>query len=104
MGLSDSDEIHPVLGNVKQALEALVQQRLEFQIGWIFHNVSFNRSLMMLLNKAESRIYPLAFIYRYLQKDKVNGPEGNTLFYELAERALDEPVNGRIKEYVSQVL
>jgi hypothetical protein len=28
MGLSDSDEIHPVLGNVKQALEALVQQRL----------------------------------------------------------------------------
>ena len=29
MGLSDSDEIHPVLGNIKQALEALVQQRLE---------------------------------------------------------------------------
>ena len=29
MGFSDSDEIHPVLGNVKQALEALVQQRLE---------------------------------------------------------------------------
>lgn len=30
MGLSDSDEIHPVLGNVKQALETLVQQRLEY--------------------------------------------------------------------------
>lgn len=30
MGLSDSDEMHPVLGNVKQALEALVQQRLEY--------------------------------------------------------------------------
>ncbi|KAK7845394.1 melanoma-associated antigen d4 [Quercus suber] len=67
MGFSDSDEIHPVLGNVKQALEALVQQR-------------------------------------YLQKDKVNGPEGSTLFYELAERALDAPVNDRIKEYISQVL
>uniref|UniRef100_A0A2N9F9S0 MAGE domain-containing protein n=1 Tax=Fagus sylvatica TaxID=28930 RepID=A0A2N9F9S0_FAGSY len=66
MGLSDSDEIHPVLGNVKQALEALVQ-------------------------------------HRYLQKDKVNGPEGSTLFYELAERALDGPVNERIKEYISQV-
>lgn len=30
MGLSDSDEIDPILGNVKQALEALVQQRLEY--------------------------------------------------------------------------
>jgi hypothetical protein len=39
-----------------------------------------------------------------LQKDKVNGPEGSTLFYELAERALDGPVNERIKEYISQVL
>ncbi|KAH9690702.1 MAGE domain-containing protein [Citrus sinensis] len=29
---------------------------------------------------------------RYLQKDKINGPEGNTLFYELAERALDGPI------------
>ncbi|XP_059459717.1 uncharacterized protein LOC132189152 isoform X2 [Corylus avellana] len=67
MGLSDSDEIHPVLGNVKQALETLVQQR-------------------------------------YLQKDKVSGPEGNTLFYELAERALDGPVNERVKEYISQLL
>lgn len=41
---------------------------------------------------------------RYLQKDKVNGPEGNTLVYELAERALDEKVSNKIKEYVSQVL
>jgi hypothetical protein len=46
----------------------------------------------------------LAFICRYLQKDKVSGPEGNTLFYELAERALDGPVNERVKEYISQVL
>ncbi|XP_035549061.1 melanoma-associated antigen 2 isoform X2 [Juglans regia] len=66
MGLSDSDEMHPILGNVKQALEALVQQR-------------------------------------YLQKEKVSGPEANT-FYELAERALDEPVNERLKEYISQVV
>lgn len=44
------------------------------------------------------------FLCRYLQKDKINGPEGNTLYYELAERALDGPINGRIKEYISQVV
>ncbi|XP_065882262.1 uncharacterized protein [Euphorbia lathyris] len=67
MGLNEADESHPVLGNIKQALETIVQQR-------------------------------------YLQKDKVNGPEGNTLVYELAERALDGPVHGRIKEYVTQIV
>uniref|UniRef100_A0A2C9U1D8 MAGE domain-containing protein n=1 Tax=Manihot esculenta TaxID=3983 RepID=A0A2C9U1D8_MANES len=67
MGLHETDESNPVLGNIKQALEMLVQQR-------------------------------------YLQKDKVNGPEGNTLVYELAERALDGPVNDRIKEYISQIV
>ncbi|XP_057955127.1 uncharacterized protein LOC131149076 [Malania oleifera] len=67
IGLSESDDSHPVLGNIKQALEALVQQR-------------------------------------YLQKDKVNGPEGNTLFYELAERALDGSVQDKIKEYISQIV
>ena len=41
---------------------------------------------------------------RYLQKDKVSGPEGTTLFYELAERALDGPISERIKQYTSQVL
>ena len=41
---------------------------------------------------------------RYLKKDNVNGPEGNTLFYELAERALDGPTYDKIKEYVSQVV
>lgn len=46
----------------------------------------------------------LVSLCRYLQKDKVNGPEGSTLFYELAERALDAPVYDRIKEYISQVL
>lgn len=40
---------------------------------------------------------------RYLQKEKVNGPEGSTIYYELAERALDAPINDRIKEYISQV-
>ncbi|KAJ7961941.1 Melanoma-associated antigen G1 [Quillaja saponaria] len=67
MGLSKSEESHPILGNIKQALEALIQQR-------------------------------------YLQKVKVNGPEGNTLYYELAERALDEDFNRRIKEYISQIV
>ncbi|GMN45342.1 hypothetical protein TIFTF001_014525 [Ficus carica] len=66
MGLVENDENHPVFGNAKQALEALVQQR-------------------------------------YLQKDKVNGPEGNTFFYELAERALDRPVSEKIKEYIEEL-
>ncbi|KAL8517124.1 hypothetical protein ACS0TY_015370 [Phlomoides rotata] len=39
---------------------------------------------------------------RYLQKENVNGPEGNTVYYELAERALDAPINDRIKEYIAQ--
>ncbi|MBA0823415.1 hypothetical protein Goarm_020149, partial [Gossypium armourianum] len=55
MGLHETDENHPVLGNVKQ-------------------------------------------------KDKVSGPEGTTLFYELAERALDGTVSERIKQYISQAL
>ncbi|TYI43153.1 hypothetical protein ES332_A01G149400v1 [Gossypium tomentosum] len=67
MGLHETDENHPVLGNVKQVLETLVQQR-------------------------------------YLQKDKVSGPEGTTLFYELAERALDGTVSDRVKQYISQIV
>lgn len=45
----------------------------------------------------------LSLYGRYLQKEKVNGPEGNTVYYELAERALDASINDRIKEYVAQV-
>lgn len=41
--------------------------------------------------------------FRYLHKEKVNGPEGNTTFYELAERALDGPINDGMKEYISKV-
>ncbi|KAL0339308.1 UNVERIFIED_CONTAM: hypothetical protein Sangu_1452900 [Sesamum angustifolium] len=41
---------------------------------------------------------------RYLQKEKVNGPEGSIVYYELAERALDGTINDRIKEYVSQIV
>ncbi|MED6148153.1 hypothetical protein PIB30_050393 [Stylosanthes scabra] len=67
MGLSEDNVNHPVLGNIKQSLELLVQQR-------------------------------------YLQKDKVNGPEGNTMYYELAERALDGLINDKIKEYVAQIV
>lgn len=67
MGLQETDESHPILGNVKHSLDALVQQR-------------------------------------YLQKDKVSGPEGNTVVYELAERALDGEVSQKIKEYISQIV
>lgn len=41
---------------------------------------------------------------RYLQKEKVNGPEGNTVMYELAERALDESLSQKLKEYVGQIV
>lgn len=41
---------------------------------------------------------------RYLHKDKVNGPEGNVVMYELAERALDGNANQQIKEYISQLV
>ncbi|KAH7683834.1 MAGE homology domain-containing protein [Dioscorea alata] len=40
---------------------------------------------------------------RYLQKEKVNGPEGNTVMYELAERALDESVYDKVKDYIAQI-
>lgn len=39
-----------------------------------------------------------------MQKDKVTGPEGNTIYYELAERASDGLINDRVKEYISQVV
>ncbi|WJX23472.1 hypothetical protein P8452_12677 [Trifolium repens] len=67
MSLSDTEAKHPVLGNVKEALELLVQQR-------------------------------------YLQKDKVHGPEGNTIYYELAERASAGPIHDKVKEYISQIM
>ncbi|XP_073139114.1 uncharacterized protein [Henckelia pumila] len=41
---------------------------------------------------------------RYLQKEKVNGPEGNTVYYELAERALETSTNDKVKEYISQIV
>ncbi|KAF8714094.1 hypothetical protein HU200_028095 [Digitaria exilis] len=66
LGLHETDENHPVLGNNKQALELLVQQR-------------------------------------YLLKEKLAGPEGHVMMYELAERALDETISGKIKDDISQV-
>ncbi|KAL3615549.1 hypothetical protein CASFOL_041210 [Castilleja foliolosa] len=41
---------------------------------------------------------------RYLQKEKVTGPEGNIIHYELAERALDAATNDKIKEYIAQIV
>ncbi|KAK6938154.1 MAGE homology domain [Dillenia turbinata] len=62
MGVSEENDDHPVLGNLKHALEALVNQR-----------------------------------------KKTSGPEGNILFYELGERAIDETVGAKIKGHISQV-
>ncbi|KAJ4799658.1 Melanoma-associated antigen G1 [Rhynchospora pubera] len=41
---------------------------------------------------------------RYLQKEKVTGPEGNIVMYELAERALDQSISAELKKYISQVV
>ncbi|KAM1316115.1 hypothetical protein ACFX14_019609 [Malus domestica] len=51
MGSDESNENHPVLANIKQALDTLVRQR-------------------------------------YLQKDKVSGPDGNTFFFMSLRREL----------------
>ncbi|GJN24517.1 hypothetical protein PR202_gb12261 [Eleusine coracana subsp. coracana] len=41
---------------------------------------------------------------RFLMKEKVAGPEGHAMMYELAERALDESISGKLKDYISQVV
>jgi len=41
---------------------------------------------------------------RYIQKEKAIGPEGDMIVYELAERALDDIVNGRLKESITQIV
>ncbi|XP_066398541.1 uncharacterized protein [Miscanthus floridulus] len=41
---------------------------------------------------------------RYLLKEKVAGPEGHFMMYELVERALDESMSGKIKDHISQVV
>lgn len=40
---------------------------------------------------------------RYVQKDKSNGPEGLTLYYELAERGLQATTSTSFKECITQV-
>ncbi|KAJ0590705.1 putative MAGE domain, melanoma-associated antigen, MAGE domain, winged helix WH1 [Helianthus annuus] len=41
---------------------------------------------------------------RYLQKDKANGPEGLTLYYELAERGLLATASNNFKECITQMV
>ncbi|CAD6249530.1 unnamed protein product [Miscanthus lutarioriparius] len=41
---------------------------------------------------------------RYLLKEKVVGPEGHFMMYELVERALDESISAKIKDHISQVV
>ncbi|CAH9127241.1 unnamed protein product [Cuscuta epithymum] len=67
LGLVETDENHPVLGNLKVTLESLVQKR-------------------------------------YVHKEKVHGPEGNVIHYELAERALDEDINKKMKDHINKIV
>ncbi|XP_020255735.1 non-structural maintenance of chromosomes element 3 homolog [Asparagus officinalis] len=41
---------------------------------------------------------------RYLQKEKVSGPDGNSVMFELAERALDESISNKLKDYIAQIV
>ncbi|KAJ1287757.1 hypothetical protein BS78_02G034800 [Paspalum vaginatum] len=41
---------------------------------------------------------------RYLLKEKLAGPEGHAMMYELAERALDESISGKLKDHISQIV
>ncbi|XP_057865976.2 uncharacterized protein LOC131073519 [Cryptomeria japonica] len=41
---------------------------------------------------------------RYIQRERLSGPEGDTIVYELAERALDGIVSGKVKESIMQVI
>lgn len=41
---------------------------------------------------------------RYLLKDKIAGIEDHLMIYELAERALDESMSSKLKEYISHVV
>jgi len=38
-----------------------------------------------------------------LLKEKLAGPEGHVVMYELAERALDESTSGKLKDYIAKV-
>lgn len=103
MGLSETDENHPVFGNTKQALEALIQQRFELVNRMDLSHMFYNAPCLYILIQASNFILNLLYC-RYLQKNKASGPEGNTLYYELAERALDGQMSERIKEYISQIM
>lgn len=93
LGLNETDENHPVLGNNKQALELLVQQRLLVLSGRAAEWISL----------ATFAFFDLVSLPRYLLKEKIAGPEGHSMVYELAERALDESISSKLKEYISQV-
>ncbi|KAK8941904.1 hypothetical protein KSP40_PGU011545 [Platanthera guangdongensis] len=41
---------------------------------------------------------------RFIQKEKVNGAEGNVIIYELAERALEASVYEKLKDYIVEIL
>jgi hypothetical protein len=48
-------------------------------------------------------VFDVVSLPRYLLKEKIAGPEGHFMSYELAERALDESISSKLKEYISQV-
>lgn len=66
------------------------------------HLCSKGKEIFWLHFAIDSVVYG-QFAIRYLQKEKSNDPDGNVLMYELAERALDESINIKLKNYIAQV-
>nr|GEV19155.1 melanoma-associated antigen 8 isoform X1 [Tanacetum cinerariifolium] len=57
-----------------------------------------------LVDQAQLQLFQTLVQQRYLQKDKSNGPEGLTLYYELAERGLNATNSTSFKDCISQIV
>ncbi|ONK81484.1 uncharacterized protein A4U43_C01F29620 [Asparagus officinalis] len=56
----------------------------------------------MTVMKTMCSLEALSKHWRYLQKEKTSGPDGNSVMYELAERALHESISIKLKDYIAQ--
>uniref|UniRef100_A0A0E0M976 MAGE domain-containing protein n=1 Tax=Oryza punctata TaxID=4537 RepID=A0A0E0M976_ORYPU len=78
----------------------LIPEDLWHQLRCLVLNESDENHLVLCSNK---HALELLVQQRYMQKDKLTEPEGHSMMYEFAERALDESISGKLKDYISQV-
>ncbi|XP_020105155.1 melanoma-associated antigen 4-like [Ananas comosus] len=90
-----------VVGIVHLAGSKISEENLWHQLRWLGLNESDENHPVFGNSK---QTLEMLVQQRYLQKEKVAGPEGNNLMYDLAERALDESISGKLKDYISQVV